>query len=90
MSRKRSEIEISADILRVARNGAKKSHIVYKANLNFKLIKKYLNRLEKAGLIIMGSKGEGRVFKTTERGAEYLDHFNGFKDYMSWNGSAFN
>ena len=90
MSGKRSAMEISADILRVAREGAKKSHIVYKANLNFKLIEKYLNRLEEAGLIIKGSNGEGRVFKTTERGTEYIDHFNGFKDYMSWNGSAYN
>ena len=34
MSGKRSDVEISAAILKVALNGAKKSHIVFKANLS--------------------------------------------------------
>ena len=42
MSRKRSSYEISADILKVALRGAKKSHIVYQANLNFSIVKGYL------------------------------------------------
>lgn len=81
MSGKRSNIEISADILRVARDGAKKSHIVYKANLNFKLVKTYLDRLREAGLIA-GPDGRRRIFTTTERGVKYLDHFEGFRDYI--------
>ena len=49
MVRKRSEIEILADILRVAESGARKSHIVYKANLNFKIVEGYLNILRNSG-----------------------------------------
>jgi predicted transcriptional regulator len=37
--KRRSNIEISADILKVALHGAKKSHIVYRANLNFEVVK---------------------------------------------------
>ncbi|EMR73165.1 hypothetical protein MCGE09_00002, partial [Thaumarchaeota archaeon SCGC AB-539-E09] len=37
--------------LKVAQTGAKKTQIVYQANLNFKIVKKYLNRLIDKGLL---------------------------------------
>ncbi len=42
---RRNDLDICADILTAARAGAKKTHIVYGANLNFKLVRKYLRRL---------------------------------------------
>jgi predicted transcriptional regulator len=78
---KRSDVEISTAILQVALNGAKKSHIIYKANLNFKLGKKYLTRLIKSGLIEGPDKKRG-VFLTTEKGVEYLKYVEGFKQFM--------
>ncbi|NQT09462.1 transcriptional regulator, partial [Candidatus Bathyarchaeota archaeon] len=39
---KRNNLDICADILRVSRGGAKKTHLVYKANLNFNIVKKYI------------------------------------------------
>ena len=81
MNGKRSDMEISAAILQVARNGAKKSHIVYKANLNFKIGKKYLDRLINSGLL-MGPNGKGRFFRTTEKGVDYIKYFQGLKDYL--------
>jgi predicted transcriptional regulator len=81
MSGKRSDIEISAAILQVARNGAKKSHIVYKANLNFKIGKKYLDRLIHSGLLT-GPNGESKVFRTTEKGVDYINYYHGLKDYL--------
>lgn len=83
MSGKRSDIEISADILKVAVNGAKKSHIIYKANLNFKIGKKYINRLINSGLMI-GPLGRDRVFLTTEKGVEYINQYEGLKNYMNY------
>ncbi len=81
MNGKRSEMEINADILQVARNGAKKSHIVYKANLNFKIGKKYLDNLIHSGLL-KGPNGENSTFRTTEKGVGYLKSFRGLKDYL--------
>jgi predicted transcriptional regulator len=78
---KRSDMEIAAAILQVALNGAKKSHIIYKANLNFKLGKKYLTRLIKSGLI-EGPDERHQVFSTTEKGVEYLKYVEGFKQFM--------
>jgi predicted transcriptional regulator len=68
-SRKKSGVEICADILEVEKKGAKKSHIVYKANLNFKLLDKYLVRLKKSDMITSPTKEN--FFKTTEKGISY-------------------
>ena len=48
---RRNDIDICADILKIARVGAKKTHLVYKANLNFEIVKKYLIRLSENRLI---------------------------------------
>jgi len=81
MGKKRSDIEILADILKVAKGGAKKSHIVYKANLNFKIVKNYLTILSESGLITC-PEGPENTFNTTDKGIEYINHFECFKDYM--------
>jgi len=48
-SLRRNDLDICADILKVAKTGAKKTQIVYQANLNFKIVKKYLQRLIATG-----------------------------------------
>jgi len=74
MLKRRSRMEISAEILRIARTGARKTKVVYGANLNFKLLNEYLDRLEKAGLI-RRENGEPCIIKTTEKGRKYLQQF---------------
>ena len=81
MAGKRSDIEILADVLKVARRGAKKSHIVYRANLNFEVVKRYLKRLHEAGLIAFPSE-EDCLYKTTTRGREYLDQYKSLTQYI--------
>ncbi len=80
-SKRRSDIEISADILKVALYGAKKSHIVYQANLNFEVVKKYLKRLSESGLINLPSIGN-RIFKTTLKGREYINRYENLNNFM--------
>ena len=84
-SKRRSEIEISADILKVAVAGVKKSHIVYRANLNFEVVKRYLKRLNDAGLIDLPSV-ESRLFRTTRKGREYIDQFENLNTLTSVGG----
>ena len=74
MVKKRSNIEITADVLRIAKHGAKKSRIVYKANLNFKLVNAYLIRLKEEGLIAFPSDTDS-LFKTTSKGEKYLHQY---------------
>ncbi|MDQ1281011.1 MAG: hypothetical protein QG670_2275 [Thermoproteota archaeon] len=74
MVKKRSPLEICADVLRISKEGAKKSHIVYKANLNFKIVNEYLTHLQETGLITFPSNNEP-LFKTTPKGLEYIDQY---------------
>jgi predicted transcriptional regulator len=80
MSRKRSNFEISADILKVAMGGARKSHIVYKANLNFEIVKSYLKELTSSGLLQSPDQGN-KLFTTTEKGIEYIKYLDGMKQF---------
>jgi len=79
LSQRRSNLEIVAEILRIARRGAKKTRIVYGANLNFKMLREYVEKLEKAGLITI-SQESGGLIKTTRKGCEFLQQFYGLKE----------
>lgn len=69
---RRNDLDICADILQVSQGGAKKTHIVYGANLNFNIVKKYLQRLIENGFL---SKTEGPSFVTTEKGYRFLEQY---------------
>ena len=70
----RNNLDICVDILHVARKGAKKTHIVYKANLNFKIVKKYINRLIKTGML--SSANDSSLYVTTGQGIKFLIKYN--------------
>jgi predicted transcriptional regulator len=65
---KRDRLEIARNILLICKDGAKKTEIVYKSNLNFKNGESYLNWLIDLEMII----NEGNIFKITPRGSELL------------------
>ena len=81
MRTRRNSFDISVDILKIVADGAKKSLIVYGANLNFQIVKKYLNHLYNAGLLTPSSVNE-RVFKTIAKGREYLLHYETLNNYL--------
>ncbi len=62
---------MTADILRTAHGGAIKTRIVYQANLNFKIVKRYLKALLETGML----RHEGRHYYATEKGATYLSRY---------------
>lgn len=68
---RRNDLDICADILRVARRGAKKTHLVYRANLNFSIVKKYILKLMEGGFL---ETENGRYF-TTEGGVRFLEQY---------------
>lgn len=70
-TKRRNDLDICYDILRVAQGGAKKTRIVYLANLNFKIVKGYLERLIGSELL----RQEGRIYYATPEGVTYLTKF---------------
>jgi len=65
-------LDICADILRVALDGARKTRIVYQANLNFTILHKYMRRLMENGFL---TQIEGPHFITTEKGCQFLEQY---------------
>lgn len=66
----RSKFDIIADILHVVREGAKKTRIMYQANLSYKLLTKYLIEIRRAYLIRF--ERERKCYVLTQRGKEFL------------------
>jgi predicted transcriptional regulator len=56
----------------ISRQGATKTAIVYKTNINFKLANKYIAYLEGKSLIQRSGGGSVRLFTLTTKGREAL------------------
>ena len=78
----RGKIEIMADVLNLSTVGIKKTHIMYKANLSYEQILYYLNELLAKGLLEQGVEEGSPVYRTTERGREFLTYFYRMSDLI--------
>jgi predicted transcriptional regulator len=74
----RRKLDIIADVLSVASDGdgAKKTQIMYQANLSYKLLMKYLVAVRRAYLVSF-ERGR-RCYVLTSKGKQFLDLY---KDY---------
>lgn len=79
LTKYRNKVEIVADILNIARDGAKKTHIIYRGNLSFKLANIYLGVVMKAGLIRFD--GDNGHYVLTEKGRRFLGKFYKYSRY---------
>jgi predicted transcriptional regulator len=81
-SHRRSEVEILCDILETCLGGAAKTSVVYRSNLNFTRLNKYMNLLLGMGYVSLsvvcgeGNKSEMKiVYNTTKQGKGFLANF---------------
>ena len=63
------------DVLSLATSGIKKTHIMYKANLSYEQVHLYLGELIGKRLIQQDVSPDGVVYRTTEKGREFLLHY---------------
>jgi len=63
----RSSFEIIAEVLRVAKYGAKKTRITYSCSLSYGATEEYLKYLLETGLLRIGNS-----FHTTDKGLRFL------------------
>ena len=68
-------MEIIADILGVVSEGAKKTRIMYQANLSYKLLVHYLGEVMEMGLV---ATENGNLYELTAKGAAFLEKFQGY------------
>lgn len=79
--RRRDRTEVIADILTEALHGASKTRLVYRSNLNFRLLTHYITFLVNRGLIEKEEMPEG-CYRTTDKGAEFLIDFRKVSDLV--------
>lgn len=70
----RSRVDIIADILKVIKeNGAKKTQIMYGANLSYNVLTRYLKMVLEASLIKL--ENSKRYYILTDKGREFLERY---------------
>jgi predicted transcriptional regulator len=79
----RGRLDIIADILKVVSQNAKKTQIMYKANLSYKVLQKYLRVITAASLISFETAK--RCYMLTPKGHKFLETY---KKYSKINKSA--
>jgi predicted transcriptional regulator len=83
MNRRRSNIEIIADMLRVGENGAGKTEIMYSANMSYAQIQKYLGFLLSNGFIHKVEVGNPVVtYQVTNKGGELLRNIDSIVEIL--------
>ena len=73
MNGRRSDIEIMAEILRLAEDGAGQTRIMYGGNLNYGRLRDYIASLESRGLITSARSQQRIQYRTTDKGKYVLD-----------------
>jgi predicted transcriptional regulator len=68
---KRSHFEIIAEILETAKDGAKKTRIMYRCNLSYRQTNKLLDHLLETELLTIGNS-----YHTTEKGLQLLEAYH--------------
>ena len=85
MNRRRSNIEIIADMLKVGENGAGKTEIMYSANMSYAQIQKYLGFLLSHEFINKVEVGNPVVtYQVTDKGEELLKNIDGIMEILEF------
>ncbi len=87
VGRRRSNIEIIADMLKIGEAGAGKTKIMYSANMSYSQIQKYLDFLMSQGFIDrveIGSEGgsPAATYQLTESGLKLLKLINSLMEML--------
>jgi len=76
----RSRIQIAADILEIAKNGSRKTRIMYLGNLSFDLLQKYLDLLVNYELLEIIGRSD-RSYVATSKGKQFLEDYRELQRY---------
>jgi predicted transcriptional regulator len=83
LQKRRDKLVIMADILQIARKGALKTQILYKANLSFEQLKQYLNLLTATDMLKKTRRKQREVYEATPKGLEFLKTHKEIMDFLN-------
>jgi predicted transcriptional regulator len=75
---RRHKLDIMADLLRLSKDGSKKTRLVYLANINFNMLKKYVTLLKSKGFIYNSDD----LIYTSREGFDFLRKYDELM--MAW------
>ena len=78
----RGKIQIMGDVLALGTSGIKKTHIMYRANLSYEQVHLYLGELIGKRLISQDVSSDGVIYRTTEKGREFLLHYTRLVEFL--------
>jgi len=79
---RRGHMDIIADILRVTKEGAKKTKIIFRARINSEQSKKYLSLMVHKGLIETEKRGKYALYRVSEKGSKFLREYHELKELL--------
>jgi len=86
VNNRRSEIKIISEILTLARNGAKKTELLYQGNLSYSQLQGYLSFLIEKEIIqeklIKNNGSSVKFYTTTEKGLLFLQDVNKVLEHL--------
>lgn len=74
MNKYRTSLDIVASILHCIKDGARKTQIMYQANLSYVLLVKYLKKILRADLVYF----DNNYYRLTTKGQQFLERFDDF------------
>jgi len=86
-NKRRSEIQIIKDILKLSKNGAKKTEILHQGNMSFTQLQSYLSYLIENKVIEENDNrksngAKNKIYVTTEKGISLLQDINNLYAYF--------
>jgi len=76
---RRHKLDVIFEILSLAQGGVRRTRLVYLTNINFSMLRRYLNVLFRMGLI----EDRGRMLVTTPKGVRFVEEYDEFTS--KWN-----
>jgi len=82
---RRGEVQILVDILTLSLKGVRATHLMYKANLSYSTLRRYLSVALKQGLLEKVCNGDGStVYYITEKGRLLLERLKDVKHVLQF------
>lgn len=81
MNKKRTKLEVIRDVLNVLKEhgNVKITHLIYKSNLSYVIIKEYIKELTERGMMKPIKQEEKSFYTITPRGLQFLKEFEKIK-----------
>ncbi len=83
---RRDRLQILHDVLRAIQTKgpqAKPTHILYKANLSYKVLQEHLTEMMRQEMIIEEVIDEKKMYSLTDKGFKFLQEYQMVREFMS-------